>query len=132
MRYQGADNGISALRLRLSPVAVLVLFAFRTASAAEPAAIDHAFLQDYCTSCHSGASKRGGLDLTSLTLDESDLANLALRIKVHDRVQAGEMPPRGRARPEATRQKDFLDGLTRSIVAAEQSALAGEGRAILR
>ena len=67
MRYQGPDNGVSALRLRLLPVAVLVLFAFRTASAAEPAAIDRVFIQDYCTSCHSGASKRGGLDLTSLT-----------------------------------------------------------------
>ena len=42
------------------------------------------------------------------------------------------MPPRGRARPDAARQKAFVEGLAQSIVAAEQAALAGEGRAMLR
>ena len=51
---------------------------------------------------------------------------------MHDRVQAGEMPPKSRARPDAARQKAFVEGLAQSIVAAERAALAGEGRAILR
>ena len=42
------------------------------------------------------------------------------------------MPPRGKARPDADRQKAFVEGLARSIVAAERAALAGEGRAIRR
>ena len=42
------------------------------------------------------------------------------------------MPPRSRARPDADRQKAFVEGLARSIVAAERAALAGEGRAIRR
>ena len=42
------------------------------------------------------------------------------------------MPPKSRARPDAARQKAFVEGLAQSIVAAERAALAGEGRAILR
>jgi hypothetical protein len=132
MRDQGPNNGASAVQRRLLPVAVVALFGLGSASAADPAAVAPAFLRDYCTTCHNGASKRGGLDLTALTFDGTDPANLGTWIKVHDRVQGGEMPPRGRARPDATRQQDYLGSLSRSIVSAEQSALAGEGRAILR
>ena len=104
----------------------------RPAGAAEPAAPDEAFVGDHCTSCHNDASKKGRLDLTGLAFDPNDPANLAVWIKVHDRVKAGEMPPRSRARPDADRQKAFVEGLAQSIVAAERAALAGEGRAILR
>jgi len=57
---------------------------------------------------------------------------LAIWIKVHDRVKAGEMPPSSRPRPDATRQKAFIEGLAQSIVAAERATLTGEGRAMLR
>ena len=111
---------------------MLALLAVRPAGAVESAAPDDAFVSDYCTSCHNDVSKKGRLDLTGLAFDPSDPANLAVWIKVHDRVKAGEMPPRSRARPDAARQKAFVEGLARSIVAAERAALAGEGRAIRR
>jgi hypothetical protein len=76
--------------------------------------------------------KKGRLDLTRLAFDPKDSANLAVWVKLHDRVRAGEMPPRTRARPDAARQKAFVDGLAQSIIAAEREALAGEGRAVLR
>src|SRR5689334_24074091 len=111
MRDQGPNNGASAVQRRLLPVAVVALLGLGSARAADPAAVAPAFLRDYCTTCHNGPSKRGGLDLTALTFDGTDPANLGTWIKVHDRVQAGEMPPRGRARPDATRQQDYLGGL---------------------
>ena len=121
------------------PLALLVaiwsgaaLLVARTAGGAEPAAIDQAFVQDYCTNCHNGVSKKGRLDLASLTFEAKDPANLAVWIKVHDRLQAGEMPPSSRARPDAARQKAFLQSVSQSIIAAEQAALAGEGRSVLR
>jgi hypothetical protein len=46
------------------------------------------------------------LDLTGLAFDPTNPANLAVWIKVHDRLKAGELPPRNRPRPDATRQKD--------------------------
>jgi hypothetical protein len=42
------------------------------------------------------------------------------------------MPPKNRPRPDAARQKSFVEGLAKSIISAEQSALGGEGRAMLR
>ena len=121
-----------AFRLWLLRIAVLALLAVGPAGPVESAAPDDAFVSDYCASCHNDVSKKGRLDLTSLAFDPSDSANLAVWIKVHDRVKAGEMPPRNRPRPDATRQKAFVEGLAQSIVAAERVALAGEGRAIQR
>ena len=125
-------SGRAAAGWRLFGFMVLALMVASPAGAAAPAAIDQAFVRDYCTSCHNDVSKKGRLDLTSLSFDGNDSANLAVWIKVHDRVQAGEMPPKGRARPDAARQKAFVEALSQSIVAAEQAALANEGRAVLR
>ena len=132
MRHRSLVDGRGRSRLRLLGLAVLALLGGRSAGAVEPAAPDDAFVSDYCTSCHNDVSRKGQLDLTGLEFDASDPANLAVWIKVHDRVKAGEMPPRGKARPDADRQKAFVEGLARSIVAAERAALAGEGRAIRR
>ena len=132
MRHRSLVDGRGRSRLRLLGLAVLAVLAVRSAGAVAPAAPDDAFVSDYCTSCHNDVSKKGRLDLTGLEFDASDPANLAVWIKVHDRVKAGEMPPRGKARPDADRQKAFVEGLARSIVAAERAALAGEGRAIRR
>jgi hypothetical protein len=122
----------SVFRLELLGLALLTLFAARPAGATQPPAPDQAFVRAYCTSCHNDVDKKGRLDLTRLAFDPKDSANLAVWIKVHDRVQAGEMPPKSRARPDAARQKAFVEGLAQSIIAAERATLAGEGRAILR
>jgi hypothetical protein len=119
--------------VRLITLAVLLaLIVLRPVNAAAPTAPDKAFISDHCSTCHNATTKRGRLDLTALEFDAKDATNLAVWIKVHDRVKAGEMPPIGRARPDAARQKVFIDGLSQSIVASEQTALAGEGRATLR
>src|SRR5579871_4016308 len=97
---------------------LLALFVARPAGAAQPAGPDQAFVGDYCTRCHNDVDKKGRLDLTRLAFDPNDPANLAVWIKVHDRVQAGEMPPSSRPRPDAARQKTFVDGVAQAIVAA--------------
>jgi len=132
MRYRSRADNRSAFRLRLSGVAVLALLTAGPVAVAGPAALDKAFVNDYCTRCHNDVDQKGRLDLTRLTFEPNDPANLAVWIKVHDRVKAGEMPPRSRARPEAARQQTFVESLAQSIVAAERAVLAGEGRAIRR
>ena len=77
-------------------------------------------------------SKKGRLDLTGLAFDASDPANRSVWIKVHDRLKAGEMPPKDKERPDADRRKAFIEGVSRLIVSAERAELAGEGRAIRR
>jgi hypothetical protein len=109
---------------------VLALFADRPVSAAEPAALDKSFIRDHCSTCHNETDKKGRLDLIGLAFDPKDSTNLATWIKVHDRVTAGEMPPRNR--PDAAAQRAFIESLAQSIVAAERLALAGEGRSTVR
>src|SRR5437016_5063455 len=59
------------------------------------------FLDTYCISCHGPAIKKGGLDLEKLSADFNDPAAFASWVKVHDRIQAGEMPPKARTtRPD--------------------------------
>src|SRR3954464_11215535 len=53
-----------------------------------------AFTDRYCSSCHNDVDKEGGLDLTSFDFKPSDPANFTEWVKVHDRVQNGEMPPK--------------------------------------
>jgi len=114
---------------RMIAATAALALATAPAGAAEP---DRAFIGDHCTGCHNAENKKGRLDLTGLAFDANDPANLAVWVKVHDRVTAGEMPPRGRARPDPARQEAFAGDLARLIVVAERAALAGEGRATLR
>jgi mono/diheme cytochrome c family protein len=132
MRQRFHASGQNLPRLCLIALAVLALCAARPAGAADPPAPDKAFVGDHCTGCHNAEDRKGRLDLTTLAFDPKDPANLAVWIKVHDRVAAGEMPPKSRPRPDAAGQKVFVEGLAKSIVATERAALAGEGRATLR
>ena len=61
--------------------------------------------------------KKGRLDLTNLVFEPKDSTNLAAWVKVHDRVKAGEMPPKSQRRPDAARQKSFVEGLAQSVIA---------------
>src|SRR5207237_815868 len=131
-KMKHASQYQSAFRFRVIALALLAQLSTGTAGFAQPAVPAQAFIRDYCTNCHNDVDKKGRLDLTSLAFDSKDAANVAAWIKVHDRVKSGEMPPASRARPDAVRQKTFVEGLAQSIIAAERAALAGEGRAMLR
>ncbi len=132
MRHGSLGAGRDRSRLRLLVLAILVLVAAPSGHTLASDGPDNAFIVDHCASCHDGASKKGRLDLMALAFAPSDPANLAIWIKVHDRVKAGEMPPRAEERPDAARQKAFVEGLARSIASAEREALAGEGRSVQR
>ena len=133
MTYHGSsreDRG--GARLLIVGLAVLAILAAQPGNAFASEGPVDGFVGEHCASCHDGANKKGRLDLTTLAFKSNDPANLAMWIKVHDRVKAGEMPPKGEARPDPVRQGEFVERLARSIVAAERAALAGEGRSIQR
>lgn len=91
-----------------------------------------AFIDDHCASCHDDVEKKAGLDLTSLTFDPNDARNLAHWVKVHDRVLAGEMPPKKKRRPEQEELGAFSQSIASSVIAAERERNAREGRATQR
>ncbi len=118
------------VRFLASLAAALVLGAAPSHSA--PAFEGGAFSEKYCVDCHDGATKSGNLDLTSLKFAPDDPANLRHWIAVFDRVQAGEMPPKKKARPDAAEQNAFVRKLATAINGYEGEKTAKEGRATQR
>ena len=90
------------------------------------------FLEQHCLECHDVETKKGDLDLTALNFDLAIPTNFSKWVSVHDRVSNGEMPPKKKARPEAGELAAFTESLSSSLVSAEKSRLAKEGRATQR
>jgi hypothetical protein len=90
------------------------------------------FIQTHCADCHDSATKEAGLDLTTLAFDPSDRANLALWVRIHDRVLAGEMPPVYQPRPAGAEAESFTVAVGGAITAFEQATAAREGRSVQR
>ena len=115
----------SPLALALATATVLI-----PASAAEfkPTA----FFTKHCTECHDKDTQKGNLDLTALKPDLADAENFARWVKVHDRIESGEMPPKKKARPPTKDTATVVKALRESLLKAEQAKLAGSGRTGLR
>jgi hypothetical protein len=97
--------------------------------AAAPADELSGFTDRYCSSCHNDTDKEAGLDLTTLKYAPDDPANFATWVKVHDRVQTGEMPPKEKKRPVAAELNTFVKTLGSSLVTADRAVIARDGRA---
>lgn len=109
---------------------VLALPAFGAAPALSEDIV--AFTERHCSSCHNDVDKEAGLDLTSLKYNPSDRENFATWIKVHDRVQTGEMPPKEKKRPEAADLASFVKSLDSTLTATDEARIAQTGRSIYR
>lgn len=73
---------------------IACLIAFSAFAAPNP------FLEQHCHDCHDAETKKGGLDLTALSLDAAHLDDW---IKVHAAVERGEMPPKKNSRQSPKR-----------------------------
>ncbi len=118
----------TTLRLRLS---FLTLFVCAAPVAAEFTPATRQFLDAHCADCHDADEKKGGLDLTALKSQFTDAETFAMWLKVHDRIESGEMPPKQKARPTAGESAAFLAELGGSLVGAER-ARTQDGRTLIR
>jgi mono/diheme cytochrome c family protein len=120
---------MTLLALVLWPVAA------GTAAPAKPAVKPAllAFLDAHCASCHNSATKNGGLDLEALSADFQNPSAFEKWVKVHDRLRAGEMPPKGRKiRPAPAETAAVLEILHADLSKAELARRAAAGRAVFR
>jgi hypothetical protein len=108
--------------------AAVAVFVFCSPVHAKPPA----FFEQHCYQCHDATTRKGGLDLASLQFEATNADNFTHWIKVHDRIESGEMPPRTRARPPAAETAAALQSLRDMIVKAEQAERAGQGRTGVR
>ena len=113
-------------------LALRCLVVFTVTCAATAATKQATFFKAHCVECHDADTKKGNLDLTALKPNFADAENFARWVKVHDRIESGEMPPKKKARPPAKDTAVVVKGLRESLLAAEQAKLAGTGRTGLR
>ena len=90
------------------------------------------FLDRQCSSCHNDVDKEGGLDLTTLAYQPADAANFATWVKVHDRVKAGEMPPKEKKRPAAGGLRTFIGEIATALTTFEKDKALADGRVTRR
>jgi hypothetical protein len=90
------------------------------------------FVREHCADCHKAKTKEKDLDLTALALDPSEPQNFAMWVKVHDRVQTGEMPPADALQPPPAARLGFSAVLSKTLIASDKVRIATEGRTTRR
>ena len=112
-------------------IPVLLAFAI-SASASATEGLPPAFAEKHCVSCHNANLKEGDLNLAEFKFDPANADNFARWVKLHDRIESGEMPPKKSKRPDAAEKTAALKSLAQSLIAAEQKTFAAEGRTAVR
>jgi mono/diheme cytochrome c family protein len=102
----------------------------RAAVAPIPAQIA-SLLRQNCAKCHDKDTRSGGLDLTALSFDLADRAIREQWIRIHDRVEKGEMPPKAADLPDA-RRAELVKLLNARIHAADLAEIVAAGRGPMR
>lgn len=90
------------------------------------------FVDRHCATCHDEEEKKGGLDLGTLRFDVEARDAWTKWVKVFDRVETGEMPPREKRRPRAEELEEFLAELGGSLLKEERAVVQRDGRATQR
>jgi mono/diheme cytochrome c family protein len=90
------------------------------------------FFEQHCADCHDADTKKGGLDLTALSLNLTDPENLRTWVKVHKAVSSGEMPPKKKSRPPEDQKSAFLSQLHQTLLSADAARVARSGRVRMR
>lgn len=94
------------------------------------------FFAAHCTHCHD-ANHESGLDLTGLDdqwleAPRDDRESFELRVRIHDRIAAGDMPPEGEADLPTVEKDRFLLMWSRQLQLVEREWIAREGRSTQR
>lgn len=92
--------------------------------------VSRVFLEENCLGCHDADTKKGGLDLSALKFNLGDPRNFAAWTKVHDRVHAGEMPPKSKL--SLAERATFTKPIAAALMASEQAQSSVSGRAVWR
>jgi hypothetical protein len=84
-----------------------------------------------CAGCHSGPAAKAGLDFASLGFDLSNLGTRERWVRIHDRIEKGEMPPKG-VEFRAADRTAMLRQLAPLLHQADLADVARHGRGPMR
>ena len=74
------------------------------------------FLVEYCLDCHDEVERKGEVSLDFVEIDWSDPHATNLWAKVHEMLEAGEMPPKKKKQPSAAEQHSVASWLDEMLV----------------
>ncbi len=88
-------------------------------------------MEQACFDCHDKETAKGGLDLTALPFTFNDLSTRERWIRIHDRVDKGEMPPKAADLPPPERAA-IVKQLSSAIDEADHADIVANGRGPMR
>ncbi len=95
-------------------------------------ASEAAFFKANCYECHDAEVHKAGLDLTAMPWKPQDDDNFARWVKIHDRMENGEMPPPKKERPDAKELVAETGALAKRLTDADLAAQKLSGRTPMR
>lgn len=101
---------------------LLLLFCSANGNDSLPESVD-SFLVNYCLDCHDADTQKGEIDLDLLEIDWSRPESIKLWNKVHEVLEATEMPPAKKTQPKPAERKAILAWLDEKLT--EHDALGG-------
>ncbi len=91
-----------------------------------------AFFKAHCLECHDSKTRKGKVDLETLSFRIATIEQAELWQKVLNALNAGEMPPVDSDQPGNTEKADFLDDLARTMVIARKALSDSGGKITMR
>lgn len=88
-------------------------------------------IADSCIECHDKDTAKGGLDLTALDFDLADRENRERWVRLHDRVEKGEMPPKAGDMADEDRAA-LVKSLAADLFQTDRAEVLAQGRGPLR
>jgi len=88
-------------------------------------------IEKSCIECHDKDTHKGGLDLTSQSFDLADRSARECWVRVHDRVEKGEMPPKAEDMAAADRAA-LVQSLDAALYNADLADVRARGRGPVR
>lgn len=88
-------------------------------------------ISESCIECHDKDTAKGGLDLTALDFDLEDRENRERWVRIHDRVEKGEMPPKAGDMADEDRAA-LVKSLAADLFQTDRAEVLAQGRGPLR
>ena len=132
MRTMGQSDREMGRKWLLASSLIVSLSLCLLVSTASAVPATQAFLESHCYDCHDAETKKGGLDLTALKYDPASRDSVQKWILIHDRVKAGEMPPKKKQRPPQEALDAFVGQLHTQFDSDDRARIAKDGRSIQR
>src|SRR2546425_142277 len=88
------------------------------------------FLQQHCLACHSGENPKGNLHLDQLAADVAESTAQKQWLTVLKRIQASEMPPQAKPRPDDQEIRAVVEWIRANVDASAAARRAKEGRVV--